>query len=60
MYNFIGWVSKSGPTRGGGNSYFIYYLLAVRPFDTFPEFLVRPEPTRYGDWERKGRATDFQ
>ena len=19
-----------------------------------------PEPTRYGDWERKGRATDFQ
>lgn len=19
----------------------------------------RPEPTRYGDWERKGRATDF-
>lgn len=20
----------------------------------------RPEPTRYGDWERKGRATDFK
>jgi hypothetical protein len=20
----------------------------------------RPEPTRYGDWERKGRATDFR
>ena len=20
---------------------------------------VRPEPTRYGDWERKGRVTDF-
>jgi hypothetical protein len=19
----------------------------------------RPEPTRYGDWERKGRASDF-
>ena len=38
----------------------LFYLLAVRPFDTFPEFLVRPEPTRYGDWERKGRASDFQ
>jgi len=20
---------------------------------------ARPEPTRYGDWERKGRASDF-
>lgn len=20
---------------------------------------TRPEPTRYGDWERKGRASDF-
>lgn len=21
---------------------------------------VMPEPTRFGDWERKGRCTDFQ
>lgn len=34
----------------------------VRPAEEGPEEFggpVAPEPTRYGDWERKGIASDF-
>jgi hypothetical protein len=38
---------------------------AVRPADQRPDASAEiggphgPEPTRYGDWERKGRCIDF-
>lgn len=42
---------------------------ASDPFARFPDGMnpktgevggpTGPEPTRYGDWERKGRVTDF-
>uniref|UniRef100_A0A3P8WID7 Succinate dehydrogenase assembly factor 4, mitochondrial n=1 Tax=Cynoglossus semilaevis TaxID=244447 RepID=A0A3P8WID7_CYNSE len=39
-------------------------VLEVFPDDVNPETKERggprgPEPTRYGDWERKGRCVDF-
>ena len=33
----------------------------IKPVVSPPEFYgpKGPEPTRYGDWEQKGRCTDF-
>lgn len=34
-------------------------LLGVSTPDPYFRVRKRPDPTRYGDWERNGRCTDF-
>lgn len=50
---------KDGEAEGKKNDPYAPFPDAVNPQTGEIGGPLGPEPTRYGDWERKGRVTDF-